>query len=253
MSRIAEFEGDTALSNHHDMLAHQVSDSISNNKNKYLIQQIEDNYNRNQFSNTLSSISRLHWTIIAILIIAVLLATLFTALHIRKIRNTKGIINELMSEKHDDHAYFINQLDAKNSVIERQLNNLVELIKQCATNTEMQDPSSKVAQQIKDTIINATNDDFWIELRTHLDKAYHGMMTEFSQHPIISKKDLRFISLCCCGFSNSEIALIMNYSLKYISNKRKNIIQKLGVDTPLQDYLLRMMAEKREERAYQKQ
>ncbi len=247
LSRIALFEGDTALSNYHDMIAHQVSDSISNNKNKYLIQQIEDNYNRNQFSNTLSSISRLHGTIIAILLIVVLLATMFTAIHIRKTRNTKAIINELMSEKHGDHAYYINQLDAKNSVIERQLNNIVELIKQCASNTEMRDSSSKVAQQIKETIINATNDDFWIELRTHLDKAYHGMMTELSHHPSITRKDLRFISLCCCGFSNSEIALIMNYSLKYISNKRKNTIQKLGIDIPLQEYLNRLMAEKQGE------
>ena len=250
LSRIAEFEGDTALSNHHDKLAHQVSDSISNNKNKYLIQQIEDDFNRHQFSNTQSNISRLHRAIIAILLISALLAAVFTVLHVRKIQNTKAVINELVNEKHDDHAYFINQLDAKNSVIEQQLINLVELMKQCASNAELQDSSSKVTQQIKETIVNAADDDFWIELRTHLDKAYHGMITELSQHPNISKKDLRFISLCCCGFSNSEIALIMNYSLKYISNKRKNIIQKLGIDTPLQDYLHRLMADKREEPTY---
>ena len=247
LSRIAEFEGDISLSNHYDKLAHQVSDSISNNKNKYLIQQIEDDFNRNQNSKTQSNITRLRWTIIAILLIAVLLASLFTALNFRKTRNTKAIIKELVKEKHDNHSYFLYQLNAKNSVIERQLTNLVELMKQCASNAEMQNLSSKEAQKIKDTIINAANDDFWIELCTHLDKTYHGMITELSHNPGISKKDLRFICLCCCGFSNSEIALIMNYSLKYISNKRKNTIQKLGIDIPLQEYLNRLMAEKQGE------
>ena len=92
-------------------------------------------------------------------------------------------------------------------------------------------------------IIEIVNDDFWIELQAHLDKTYHGMIQQLAGYPGISKKDLKFISLCCCGFSNSEIALILNYSLKYVSNKRKHITQKLGIDIPLQDYLNSLMTE----------
>ena len=247
LSRIASYEGDTALSNHYDMLAHQISDSVSNNKNKYLIQQIEDSFNRRQYSNTLSSISRLHWIIILMSLIAILLAALFLALHFRRIRNTKAVINELVNDRQDNHERWLNQLDAKNGVIERQLTNLVELMKQCASNAELQDSTSMAAQQIKETIADAANDDFWAELRNYLDKAYDGLISDLSRRPGISKKDLRFICLCCCGFSNSEIALIMNYSLKYISNKRKNITRKLGIDMPLQDYLNNLMTEKQGE------
>ena len=246
-SRIAGFEGDTALSNHYDMLAHQVSDSVSNNKNKYLIQQIEDSFNRRQYKNTLSSISRLQWTIIAIVFIAILLAALFLSLHIRRIRDTKAVINGLVNERHDNQERWLSQLDAKNGIIERQLTNLVELMKHCASNAEMRDSTSMAAQQIKETITDAANDDFWAELRIYLDKAYDGLISDLSRYPGISKKDLQFICLCCCGFSNYEIALIMNYSLKYISNKRKNITRKLGIDIPLQDYLNNLMTEKQGE------
>ncbi len=243
LSRIARHEGDIALSNHHDMLAHKLSDSISNNKNKYMIQEIESSFNRNQYSDLLSSLTRLQWIVLAILFFAVLLAILFTLLFFRKKRNTTEIINRLSNDKSNRHAELLNQLDAKNGIIERQLINLIDLMKKCATNSKMQDASSTIAQEIKDTIIEIVNDDFWIELQAHLDKTYHGMIQQLAGYPGISKKDLKFISLCCCGFSNSEIALILNYSLKYVSNKRKHITQKLGIDIPLQDYLNSLMTE----------
>jgi len=253
LSRIARFDGDTALSNHHDMLAHQVSDSVSNNKNKYLIQKIEHEFNRRQYNNTLSSISSLHWTIAAIAFVAVLLAALFYVSHSRRKRDTQAIIDGLVNSNHDNRERLLRQLDSKNGVIERQLANLVELMKQCATNPKMRDPESVEAQQIKQAITDAANDDFWPGLRSYLDNTYGSLVSELSRRPGISETDIRFISLCCCGFSNSEIALMMGYSLKYISNKRKNITRKLGIAAPLQDYLNELMTEKEGKAHYPKQ
>ena len=48
LSKITRLEGDTALSSHYDVLSHQVSDSISNSKVKYQIQQIENDNNIEQ-------------------------------------------------------------------------------------------------------------------------------------------------------------------------------------------------------------
>ena len=244
ISRVARFEGDTALSNHHDMLAHQVSDSVGNSNNKYLIQKIEHEFNRRQYSDTLSSITSLHWTIIAIVSFAMLIAALFTALHFRRKRDTRAIIDGLVNSSLDRHERLLIQLENKNGVIERQLANLVELMKQCASNPNMRDTGSNEARHIKQAIIDAANDDFWPGLLSYLDKTYGGLVSDLSHTPGITEKDLRFISLCCCGFSNSEIALILGYSLKYVSNKRKNITRKLGIDTHLQEHLNELMAEK---------
>ena len=253
ISRIAGFEGDTALSNHHNMLAHQISDSISNNKSKYLIQQIESDFNRNQFSDALSSLSLLQWTLVIIICLVILLTALFIISHFRRIHNFKAIIAEMTSSQSNVHAELLNQLDAKNGIIEQQLISLVGLMKECASNSEMQDSTSTIAQEIKNTIKETVNDDFWSELKKYLDKKHHGIISNLAYTPGISPKDLRFISLCCCGFSNSEIALIMDYSLKYISNKRKHITQKLGIDIPLQNYLNILMTKTGETQDYQKQ
>ena len=69
-----------------------------------------------------------------------------------------------------------------------------------------------------------------------MDKRHNGLISRLSRIPQINKTDLRFIALVCCGFSSAEIAFIMDYSPKYISNKRKAVERKLGQNVTLQTY-----------------
>ena len=87
------------------------------------------------------------------------------------------------------------------------------------------------------------NEDFWNALRSYLDKNHNNIITKIAQNPTIKNKDLQFIELCCCGFSNVEIAIVMDYAPKYVSSKRGILAQKLGTDQPLQDYLNHLMSE----------
>ena len=242
LSLIARLEGDTALSNHYDRMGHQVSDSIINNKHKYQIQQIENLDNHNQHNRTQLSVSRLKWTIWGISIIAVLSIALTMMVYVRRLSKTKAIIRELENMKLDNHDNLLNQLDDRNGVIGRLLNNLIELMKSCASDVGSHNSTSQMAQQIKENIHDVANDDFWNELKSYLDKNHNGIISRFSTISNITEKDIRFIMLSCCEFSYVEIAIIMNYSPKYISNKRKIIARKLGVEgMALQDYLNSMM------------
>ena len=242
MSDICRLEGNTALSSHYDVLSHQVSDSISNSKEKYQIQQIENTFNHRQHTSYLSQISHLQWMMMGISLIAVIVIALLTLAYLRRIRNTKAIIRELENTRLDRHEELVSQLDAKNGVIERLLNNLVMLMKSADIKETQKHSTTQLARQIKDTIVDVANDDFWAELRTSLDKKHYGLISNLEQTYGFAEKDLRFIELSCCGFSHLEIAIIMNYSPRYVFNKRKVLASKMGLDIPFQDYIDSLLA-----------
>ena len=229
LSRISRLEGDTALSSHYDMLSHQVSDSTSNNRHRYIIQEIENSFNSHQFDSNQSYVKRLRWVIIAISLIAVLLIMFLLTAYVRRMYRTKAIIRELHNVRADDYDYLLRQLDSKNDVIAQFLTNLVTLIKSIDGN-DAHNSASKQAKRIKETIADVADDGFWCELKSYMDKKHNGLISKLAQTHNLTEKDEQFIELCLCGFSNVLITIIMGYSTKYISNKRKNLSEKLGID-----------------------
>ena len=81
------------------------------------------------------------------------------------------------------------------------------------------------------------SDDFWKALRSHLDQNYNGIISQLAKNSKISETDLKFIELTCCGFNYVEIAIVLGYNPKYISQKRNDIAAKLRLRVPLRDYL----------------
>jgi hypothetical protein len=229
LSKIAHIEGEESLSSHYDKLSHQVTDSIINNDQRYQIQQIENSFNNRQHVNTLSRLSHLYWIIFCLIVSAILVITLLVLGHLRRMRNIKAIIRELHNVRTDDYDRLLKQLDSKNNVTAQLLTNLITLIKSIDRN-DAQYPTSKLAKQIKETILDVADNDFWYELKLHMDRKHNGLISELIQAHNLSKKDEQFIELCLCGFSNVLITIIMGYSTKYISNKRKNLSEKLGVE-----------------------
>ena len=253
LSIIALSEGNQSLRHEHIVINSQLTDSIMNNRDKYGIEQIENDFNQRKQHDNLSRIGHLRYIIYGLSILALLVVTFLSVAYLRRMRRTNAIIKELENFKPDMHDELLGQLDARDGVIERLLNNLVILMKSVAIKETPKSTTSQVARQIKDTIVNVANDDFWNELRTLLDKKHHGIISKFAQTYGFSEKDLRFIELSCCGFSYLEIAMIMDYSPRYVFNKRKVIASKMVLDMPLQDYLDGLMAEKKHSSAYQKQ
>ena len=232
LSRIAHVEGDETLSSHYDKLSHQVTDSIINNDQRYQILQIENSFNSRQHASILSLVSLLHWIILGLAVTTMLVIILLVLGHLHKMRRTKAIIKELQNVRTDDYDHLLNQLDSKNVVIAQFLTNLVTLIKSIDGNVA-HNSTSKLAKRIKETIADVTDDGFWCELKSYMDKKHNGLISNLYQTYNLTEKDLRFIELCLCGFSNVLIAIIMGYSTKYISNKRKILSEKLGINLHL--------------------
>ncbi len=252
LSNISKSEGDIALSAHYDMLSHQVSDSSSNNSFRYQIQEIENSFNNRQFDSNQSNLKRLRWLIIAISLIAILLIISLIAAYLRRVYRTKAILKELENIQPNHYDELLNRLDEKSAVVERLTTNMVALLKICS-NHGFLNSTTKLAQQIKETIVDVADDDFWNELRFYLDKEHDNIISKIAENPGIKKRDLKFIELLCCGFSNVEIAIILGYAPKYVSRKRKILAQKLGTDQPLKDHLNRLMIPEVSEGGYRKQ
>ncbi len=241
LSEIARAEGDTSSLRRYDMLSHQVSDSILNSEQRYQIQQIENNFNRLKRTGFVSQISRLRWTILGLSISAILVITLLVIEQIRRRRRTKAIISGIQDINSSHLDRLLAQFDAKNTATGHLVSNLVTILKACVAQNSDQLSTSRLAQQIKETIVEIADDDFWNELRTYLDREHNGMISGIANKPGITTKDIKFIELLCCGFSSHEISMILGYAPKYVFNKRRIIARKLGIDWPLQDYLDSLM------------
>ena len=240
LSMIAEREGDVYASRHFIALNSSLTDSIMDDTDKYSLDLIENEFNLHKHKNDLYEITHLQRILLWLTCITILLVALLTAAYLRRLRRTKAIIQELKNVKTDDE-HLLKRLDSKSVVIEQFITNLVTLIKSVAGN-ETHNSTSQLAQQIKETIVDVANDDFWCELQSYLDKNHNGLISNLAQTHKLTEKDLRFIELSCCGFSYAVIAIIMDYNPKYVFNKRKILAKRMGLNMPLQDYLECLMA-----------
>ena len=243
LSMIASLQGNSNANNLFKAAESNLTDSITNRTEKYSIEKIENEFNNSQYNRSLSKISVMYWIIIGLSIIAILVISSVLATYLRRRYHAKAIMKELENSQPASHEDLISPLDDKSDYIERLISNLVTLLKSCANN-EINDSTSIMAQKIKKNIAEVANDDFWNELRTYLDKKHHGIISNLEQTHHLKEKDLRFIELICCEFNNIEIAIILGYAPKYVSNKRKILADKLGIDLPLQNYLNRLMGDK---------
>ena len=243
LSRITLLEGDTALSKHYDMLAHQVSDSILDSENRYEIQQIENENNFEQTEKQVQTIHNQRWWIMSIILLAAIILAAFGLYHYRKMRYINSIILELQHTEINKHEELLEQIgsqdeiDSQNGVISHFIENLVSFM-QTTIDSSQHDGPTVIRKRVKEEIGKmAANDEFWKVLRTHVNKTHDDLITRLAQNSRITETDLRFIELCCCGFNYGEISIIMGYTPKYISQKRKTLALKLHLRMPLQDYL----------------
>ena len=237
LSNISKSEGDIALSNHYDMLSHQVSDSVSNDKKKYQIQQIENENNFEQTKNRVRTIHNLHWQVRGIIASAILTLLLFAIYHYRRVSYIKALAEELQHARINRHEQLLEQLDTHNHVIGQFVENMVSFMQTLMDASEKDGPTT-LRQRVKDGLGSiTTGDDFWDALRAHVDLTHDGLISRIAEDPGLTSKDLRFIELCCCGFDYVEISIIMGYTPRYVLNKRKIIAKKMGIQVPLLDYL----------------
>jgi hypothetical protein len=233
---IAKRQKYPAQNDYYSSESQRVADSIVNNQHRYMIQHIENVNNEIQGNAVKHRISNLQWmvTVLAIVFLAALL--MLAVFHHIKMARTKAIMKEIKPTSFNTHDDLLDKLEAKESAIGELVYNLVKFM-QTSIDASEKDSPSVIRRRIKETIGDIANDEFWKALRNHLDKNYHNMIANLAQNPQLKEKDLRFIELMCCGFSYVEIAITLDYTPNYVSQKRDIIAKKLDLSVPLQEYL----------------
>ena len=237
---IADYANDPAISKYHIQQNKWYSDSIANNKNRYRIQHIE-NVNNSTQRTLIKQKNKIRISVIvSIALIFLALAFFLSYLHYRRASRLKAIITELQHSTINKHETLLNQLDAKDSLIGDCVQRMISFMMTSIETSEKDSPAA-IRKRIKQTISETVNDDFWNELRIFLDKKHNNIISKISENSLITKKDIRFVELLCCGFSYIEIAIIMDYNPKYFSQKRMEIAKKLNLNVPLQVYIDSLM------------
>ena len=234
---IARNAGDTARAELYTRLSHQLDDSLTDNKYRYYIQHLENIDNEVRANDTNHKLSNLKVTlnVIASLFATAIMILLIT--NARRRNRIRSIMRELEAAKVDKHELLLGRISEKDSVIEKLVKNMVVFM-QTSINTVENDSPSVIRKRIKNTIIDVADEDFWNELGRYLDKYHDNIITRIRQDiPKMTERDIRFIELSCCGFSYIEMAIILEYTPKYISQKRKEIAKKMSLTLPLQEYL----------------
>ena len=86
------------------------------------------------------------------------------------------------------------------------------------------------------------DDSTWADLRIFIDECYDGMISKIEKNISLSKWELNFIALLCCGFSVLQISVCMGYkNSRSAYNLKKLISSKMKLDIPLEVYLKNMM------------
>ena len=236
MSMIAMADDNMAKAGLHFSQCSRASDSILNNVDRFGIEKIENDFNDSVFRYNNSLISLLKWTIIGVGLLVIVYSAVFFVFFLLKIRRAKFIVKELRKISIDEQVASLGKINAKVDVIEKLVANLIEVMK-LSVDPRNQQSSIQMARRFKEKIIDIADDEFWNALKANIDKSHNGFISQIASQPDMKKSDVKFIELCCCGFSYIEIAIILGYSPNYISTKRKIIAKKLKIDDELDVYL----------------
>ena len=237
---VAKRNGQNDLNNNYCDSINQLSEQITNNKERYHIQNIENYFQDAQDdkrTGRINSLTDLVWLLISIIIAVVVLMGLLTYLRIRRVNS---IVQELRDQGIRRQEDFMKTINSRNELLSQFLESIAMLM-QTAIKVQSTKEKINLDKKIKSTIVRVANKNFWDELKSFLDNNYNNIITTIATNPSINERDVKFIELSCLGFSYLEIAITLGYAPNYISRKRKILAQKLQIDGTLQDYLENLM------------
>lgn len=119
------------------------------------------------------------------------------------------------------------ELNEKRNALRQQLHQRMDMAK----HLHVEDISAKLPREVRDYLeqIVFTKEENWQELRQNFNALYGGLLEHLrTEHPLLTTQDEQVIVLGVLGFSNSDIAFLLNISDRTIWNRRQKIRDRLG-------------------------
>lgn len=119
------------------------------------------------------------------------------------------------------------ELNEKRNTLRRQLYQRMDMAKHLHVDAI----PAKLPREVRDYLeqIVFTKEENWQELRQEFNALYGGLLDNLKkQHPVLTTQDEQVIVLGVLGFSNSDMAFLLNISDRTIWNRRQKIRDRLG-------------------------
>ncbi len=119
------------------------------------------------------------------------------------------------------------ELNEKRNTLRQQLYQRMDMAK----HLHVDDIPAKLPREVRDYLeqIVFTKEENWQELRQEFNTLYGNLLNRLKDdHPLLTTQDEQVIVLGVLGFSNSDMAFLLNISDRTIWNRRQKIRDRLG-------------------------
>ena len=249
LAEIARCHGDIKGYQYYFERAHNLADSLVNNKMQRQLREVEAKYD-NEALKFEALRYKTNWQLsvmggllaISALAIALLWLSRKAAQRKRQIATREDTIEQLQS----DAARLSLQLaenqtmnEGLKTAIRHQIDTFTQLVEMHYT--QFTYSPKKFGELFRKTYsVKQPDVSFWSGIRAYADSTCSGIITHtLESNPPLTDADVNFLGLCCCDLPTSVIMACMGYNdLHSVYNKKRRVAEALGLDGTLDDYIL---------------
>ena len=233
-------KGNYAKANQYDKTYYRLSDSLEHNNKKYSLTKFENEFNSDKLTDRSKSVLTLNQIIFYLIALFTITLIALIIYHKRKKKDYLKLISDLRNENFSRYAELMNSLaefdDDFRQTISLKLK-AFEQIMSGAYNEQLDYLSTETAHKI--TPIPDSDKKFWNGLLSYLNYKYDGVMDRIiKEYPMLTKADINFIGLMCCGFSDAAIAVCKHYrNINSVTSRKQKIRNKMGLNESLKEFV----------------
>ncbi|MBP1631305.1 MAG: TPR-repeat-containing protein [Bacteroidetes bacterium] len=255
LKEIAKNAGDYINAYKYNELAQKITDANILSARKMDLYDIEKKYDNQRLININQKLELKARTtfFIIVLIILSLVISIISAIYIIKkgkeeIEEKLLFIEQLKSESLTSVNSFLSKLSQRD-IAEIQLKELLDrrlvIIRKLIDISYRYESSPKSFMAGFNTImkINKLDEGALNDLPEIVNAKYNGAVDQIKkEYPNLASEDINLLSLICCGFSATEMAVFFNYTnQKSIYGRKRRLSSKMNLDISLDEYISKII------------
>ena len=248
LAELARCHGDANQFQFYYVKASQIADSLSDNAMQFKLRDVEAKYDNEVLKNR-SLRYRHNWIVSLLAALLLVGASLWAAMAMRRrlrerqrqVLESEDTIERLRNET----ALLSSQLNAHQAMsddLKQAIRYQIDIFSQLVEKHAVKHVNSpkKFSEAFLEAYHKCEPDSaFWLSLRTYANSQYNNIIDQsIADYPELSKTDINYLTLYCCGLPLSVIMACMGYGQSHTAyNKKRHVAQVLGSSNNLDAYV----------------
>lgn len=248
LAELARCHGDANQFQFYYVKASQIADSLSDNAMQFKLRDVEAKYDNEVLKNR-SLRYRHNWIVSLLAALLLVGASLWAAMAMRRrlrerqrqVLESEDTIERLRNET----ALLSSQLNAHQAMsddLKQAIRYQIDIFSQLVEKHAVKHVNSpkKFSEAFGEAYHKCEPDSaFWLSLRTYANSQYNNIIDQsIADYPELSKTDINYLTLYCCGLPLSVIMACMGYGQSHTAyNKKRHVAQVLGSSNNLDAYV----------------